>query len=240
MRWVTCHKGQLQVQADMPISAGACGGNACGPGEAVPPGTVHEFLFDSSLGHPIPMFPALFWVKGIATAAADETSRLLPAPPTLIWCDPGGVLFPPAVHLAGVPVDRLRILRPRNQADAIWAVRECLQSQAVGAVVAQMPARLSRVEARRLQLAAERGNGVGLFLRPLGPGSDVYAAHSRWLVAPARGERDVQRWDVRLVYGHGRHLGQSFLLEKRRGSDDANLVHLPTPLADRPALPAAV
>jgi hypothetical protein len=122
----------------------------------------------------------------------------------------------------------------------VWAVGECLQTRGVTAVVARLPARLSRAEARRLQLAAERGGGVGLFLRPVGPGSDVYAAATRWLVAPAPGERGVQRWKVKLVHGHGRHVDESFLLERRRGSDEANLVRVAAVLPDRPAVAAAV
>jgi hypothetical protein len=226
MKWVMCHQGKLQLD-------GESRSDAVAPGEAwdlwegrepAPRRRVHELLFDPAAGHTPPMFPALL----LARSASDGTT---------IWCDPERIVYPPALHLAGIPVDRLCLLRPRP-ADVVWAIGECLQCRGVRAVVGTLPSRLTRAEVRRLQLAAERGNGIGLFLRPVGPGSDIYAAATRWLIAPAPGERDVQRWSVRLVHGHGRHLGQSFLLEKRRGSDQTNLVRLAPPLADRPPVPA--
>ena len=57
----------------------------------------------------------------------------------------------------------------------------------VGAVVALFMHRPTRVEVRRLQLAAEQGGGVGILLRPnlINSGSNIYAAATRWLVSPA-------------------------------------------------------
>src|SRR6185312_15913197 len=86
-----------------------------------------------------------------------------------------------------------------------------------------LPPRLSRVQVRRLQLAAEQGGGVGIFLRTRGPGSSVYAAASRWRVSPAPGERTIQRWTIQLIHGQGRLVGQTFLLEKSR---DTTRTHL--------------
>ena len=94
------------------------------------------------------------------------------------------------------------------------------------------PSRLARTEARKLQLSAERGGGVGLLLRQTdeaNPGlrtgggarrapSD-HAAATRWLVRPVPGERTVQRWQLQLIYGHGGRVGQSVILEHRRDSN---------------------
>ena len=86
----------------------------------------------------------------------------------------------------------------------------------VGATVAFIQ-RLSQIEARRLQLAAERGGGVGLFMRPYAPGiSNYYAAATRWLIQPAPGSDQVQRWSVQLLHGHGGQIGKVLLLEVDR------------------------
>ena len=73
----------------------------------------------------------------------------------------------------------------------------------MAAVVSTLPPRVSRVEVRRLQLAAERGRCVGVLLHeaPRGVIPNIYAAASRWLISPAPGERSVQRWNVRLIRG---------------------------------------
>jgi hypothetical protein len=141
-------------------------------------------------------------------------------------------------------MERLFLRRPKNTADEIWALAECLGCRGVGVTVAQPPP-LSRVEARRLQLAAERGGGVGLLLRPNGGAASAHhAAATRWLVEPAPGERTVQRWKVRLIYGHGGHLQESIYLEcardfwRQRGRDGTvDRVRAVARLADRP--PAA-
>jgi len=97
----------------------------------------------------------------------------------------------------------------------------------VAAVVAEMKPgqRLSRLEARRLQLSAERGGGVGLLLRPWGNRlSAEHAAATRWLVRPAPGERTVQRWKVQLVHGHGGRVGGVVILEHSRETNRVRAV----------------
>jgi hypothetical protein len=229
MKWVVCHQGRLQVEEKKDAAARAeRRWWTRGLTDAIATGAVHEFLFETRRGHAAPMFTALWVARGIVKAKG-----------TTIWCDGEGLVYPPAVEMGGIPVKHLRVIRPRRE-DLVWAVAECLACRGVSAVVARVPARMSRAEVRRLQLAAERGESAGLFLRPTGPGSDVYAAATRWLVAPARGERDVQRWELEMVHGHGRQLGQRFLLERRCGCDEANVVHLPAVLPDRAAVSQAV
>src|SRR6478752_681193 len=110
MRWVTSHQGRLQVRGDEAVAGGRPVVDLWGG--SIPARSVHEFLFHPALGHPAPMFPTLVLARGIAR--------------TLVWCDPDGVLYPPAVQLGGVPVERVCLLRPKR-ADVVWAVGECLQ-----------------------------------------------------------------------------------------------------------------
>lgn len=147
----------------------------------------------------------------------SHSSILHPLPRgAIIWCDPTGEIYPPALANFGIPLDRLFLLKTRNDRETVWAIAECLRCKGVAAVVAAPPA-LSRIEARRLQLAAERGGGAGILLRPLrGRGSAVHAAATRWLVRPMPGERTLQRWSVQLIHGHGGRVGQNVILECSR------------------------
>jgi protein ImuA len=186
-------------------------------------GAIHEIL--SRPGDGVPRFFTLL----LARAAAMTNGRLV------VWSDPRGEVYPPAVPAAGLSIDHLLLLRARNPAEELWATAECLRCKGVAVTVAA-PKRLSRVEARRLQLAAERGGGVGLLLREVGASSAHYAAATRWLVEPAPGDRFVQRWHVQLVHGHGGRVGQPITLEVCR---DTNHVRAIETVADRSGEAAA-
>jgi hypothetical protein len=127
-------------------------------------------------------------------------------------------------------LEQIFLLRPKNAEDEVWALAECMGCRGVAVTVARPP-QLSRIQARRLQLAAERGGGVGVLIRPHGgAGSRHHAAVTRWLVEPARGERTVQRWKIQLIHGHGGLLNQSVYLEYSR---ETHRVRATTELADR-------
>jgi hypothetical protein len=260
MQWISCHEGRLLTRAD--AQAGQPGRerafrtgldalDALAPGGAFARGAVHELL--SMPMHGKSLFVAMVLARA-AIGAADEGApaeeddfvREAPTRPSaskssgaLIWSDPDHELYPPALAAHGIPLERLYVLRA-GPADQVWAVAECLRCKGVGAVVAAMP-RLTRIEARRLQLAAEAGGGAGIFLRPAttttgtrGSG-DAYAAATRWLVRPAPGERTTQRWELRLLHGHGGRIGHAVTLEYCR---ENHLVRALPPLAHRPSRPA--
>jgi protein ImuA len=185
-------------------------------------GAIHEIL--SSPEH------------GTARTFALNLARTIPEKGAIIWCDDTSDLYPPAIASSGIPLDRLYLLRPEKRDDLIWAITECLRCKGVAVTIAQVN-HLSRIEARRLQLAAERGGGMGLLLRPMlqirgeVQAPQVYAAATRWLVEPAQGERTVQRWNVQLIHGHGGRVGKPVILEHNR---ETNLMRAVEKLADRP------
>jgi protein ImuA len=131
----------------------------------------------------------------------------------------------------GFDLRHVYLLRTRTQQDEIWAITQCLRCRGVGAVIAA-PAKLSRIEARRLQLAAEAGGTVGILLRD--PKTSIYAAATRWLVEPCRGEPNVVRWKIQLIHGHGGQTQKVVFLEQCR---ETNTVRAAEKLADRPASP---
>lgn len=189
-------------------------------------GAVHELL--SAPQHPFPNSVAML----LATAAQRHDGGCV------VWSDPTREVYPPALA-AGLPLHRLMLLRPRCALDELRMLVECLRCTGVVAVVAAVR-RLSRVQARQLQLAAERGGGIALLLRPFDARSTVhYAAATRWLVRPAPGSEDTQCWSVELVHGHGGRVGESVLLEMDRETGTIHAMHSPAALADRSTAAAA-
>src|SRR4051794_34712748 len=209
------------------------------PNRAFARGTVHELL--ALPQHPFPLFIALLVARSALIQSqqmlqpqinteehgwksASDSSDLCSSvficgshqfSGSIAWCDPHGTLYPPAVAAMGVPLERLLIIRPKSIIDENWAITECLRCRGVSATVAA-PRRISRIEARRFQLAAERGGGVGILLRPYDRNAHVYAAATRWLIAPTRGQRTIQKWRIQLVHGHGGRVGQTVILEHHR------------------------
>ncbi len=189
--------------------------DALAPGGAFACGAVHEFL--SGTGK-----TRSFVMPAILARPASELGWIA-------WCNPEGDLYPPALVAMGVPINRLLVLRPATLADTLWAATECLRCRGIAACIAPLE-KITRVHARRLQLAAEQGGGVGLLLRPAAAIGWPYAAVTRWMIRPARGERMVQRVGVELVHGHGGRVGQSVLLEMCR---ETNTVRAAAAVADR-------
>ena len=220
MRLISCHDGKLQTLSAAALKASPRESfvtglevlDALAPGRSLSRGAVHELLFDPR--HEEPKFVAAMFAQACNP---------------VIWCDPVGEVYPPALASLGFDLNKVYLLRPQNDIDESWAVTECLRCRGVGAVIASPP-RLSRIEARRFQLAAERGGTVGVLLRKKGRGDSIYAAATRWLVQPCPGERTIQRWTIQLLHGHGGRIGQSVFLEWCR---ETNSVRAVEKLADR-------
>ncbi len=238
MRLISCHDGKLLALSAAQLGpspartfvTGLAPIDALLPGGAFACGSVHELLTEPGQGSAF-FFAALLAYRAASPLAASQTLAPAPTPHApIVWCDPKGELYPPALSAHGIRLDQLFLLHPA-EAQQVWAVCECLRCKGVSAVVAAPPC-LSRVEARRLQLSAERGGGVGLLLRTAGPGSTHYAAATRWLIRPTPGERTVQRWNIQLIHGHGGRVGQTVILEYHR---ETNLVRAAEQLADRPS-----
>lgn len=93
--------------------------------------------------------------------------------------------YPPAAVALGLPIDRIIVIRPKEEADAMWAIDQSLRCSAVGAVMARID-NLNELHARRFQLAAEAGGGLGLFIRPPQVRREPTWAEIQWLLEPPR------------------------------------------------------
>ncbi len=109
----------------------------------------------------------------------------------LVVVDPEERFYPPAAQALGVAIERLIVLRPRQEADLIWSVDQALRCPAVGGVLASFT-RLSELSARRFQLAAEQGGTLGCWLRPLSVQREPSWAEIQWLVEPLYDYRDQE------------------------------------------------
>lgn len=105
----------------------------------------------------------------VATAGIGELRLLMPALANLSrthWValiNPPYLPYAPAFASHGVELQHLLIVRPGPH-DRLWAAEQCLRSNACGAVVSWFD-RLDFRRSRRLQLAAEAGQGCGFIFR---------------------------------------------------------------------------
>lgn len=114
----------------------------------------------------------------------------------LVVIDPQRQFYPPAMKSLGIPLERIIALQPANHADAIWGLAQVLRCSAVGAVIAEVGPLEDRV-ARKLQLAAEQGGGLGVFLRDARSArSQPSWADVQWLVRSATPEHNTHNLEM--------------------------------------------
>lgn len=83
----------------------------------------------------------------------------------LVVVNTTGSFFPPSAAAWGTPSSRLLLVHPNDQRQALASVELCLRSPSVGAVWAQLD-RIDGRAFRRLALAAEHGEALGVLVRP--------------------------------------------------------------------------
>ncbi len=202
-------------------------------------GTLVEWLAESSLGDQLAL---------LATAPALGTDRVL------IVIDGEKTFYPPAAAALGIDLRRLILVRPgkatgslprenggkttasRTQAprtstlgtETLWALEQTLQSRGVAVTFCRLE-RLNARVFRRLQLAAERGGGLGFLIRAPSARNEPSWSDVRLWVEPApalvSGEISPsgRRWRVEVLRCRRGAAGQrSILLEY---NDATHTVH---------------
>jgi hypothetical protein len=226
MRWISIHSGRLCATAisehksfdNKYFRTDLSEWNRLAPQQQFARGAIHEILYPR--GGVVPTFPALVLAReacksGGRTGPSGEMS-------TLVWCDPRRTLHPPSVTRLGILQEKFWVVRVGEPSQLLWCLRECLRCRGIGAVVCPV-GRLSSLTARRLQLACEQSNAVGVLLREKSE-SSVYAADTRWLAHPSPGTRQRSRWWIELVHGHGGRTGEGFYLERDHESDSLHSI----------------
>ncbi len=159
------------------ISSGCQELDRCLPDGGYAPGTIIEWI-EPTLG-----------CGGIYLAMAAARHAIADGR-YLVVIDPQQRFYPPAARSMGIPIERLIVLRPDNESDVMWSIDQALRCSAVGAVVANLD-RVSELQARRFQLAAEQGQALGCWLRPWKVQRAPSWAEIQWLVAPVSSHKNV-------------------------------------------------
>ena len=109
---------------------------------------------------------------GLQSACGGGTGTLTMLLAKALAADGGAVVVvdrdktfsPPAAVALGIPWEQLLIVQPHNAQEELWAIDQSLRCAGVAAVWAPLK-KIGDHDFRRLQLAAESGEVVGLLLR---------------------------------------------------------------------------
>lgn len=152
------------------FSAGCSAMDHVLPGGGYVPGSVVEYLRASSgCG-----------ASYLALTAAAAALRNSPEK-YLVMVDTAHQFYPPALLSHQIDLQRVIWVRPQSHSDAVWATDQALRTMAVAVVVADLET-LDERDARRLQLAAQRGGNLGLLLRGLSARRMPSWAEVQWVV----------------------------------------------------------
>src|ERR1700685_551801 len=180
-----CHAaGQVVLSTGIPPLDGLL------PEGGFRPGTLVEWLAAS---------PA----SGVDLLALLSVRSLLRDGGALVVLDPEKTFYPPAAAACGLVAQQTIVVRSKKRADVLWTLEQCLQSPGVAVCLCRLERVNSRV-LRRMQLAAERGGGLGFLLRPLSARgqpawSDMRLEVTSILPPAFSGASWARRWRVELV-----------------------------------------
>jgi len=180
---------------------------------------------------------------------ASILSGLPPGP--ILWCrhrdkgDPLGhadMPYGPGLAALGLDASRLILVRPDRLDDALWTLEEALRCPTLAAVVGDgvLP---GAVALRRLQLAAEEGDALGLLILPPLAKPPPSVALTRWRVTSLRDGQPQEeggrpRWQVSLLRARGGGVGTGSGPWEVTWDDTAFRLRLVQPLAHGPVAAA--
>ena len=178
-------------------------------GTDLPPGAIHEWFGTADPNRP--WTPPLCLLAHLAYQASAKAQAAGRAGQVLwlgrcvwpyLWVFPRSGVRSPGSGVWGAGVQRQLFADPVDASGRLWAIDLALRSGAVAAVVADGSG-LDMTATRRLQLAAEAGQTIGLLARPPDELGQLSAAATRWQVSALRSETTRPRWQVKLLRWKG-------------------------------------
>ncbi|GMG86665.1 translesion DNA synthesis-associated protein ImuA [Biformimicrobium ophioploci] len=99
---------------------------------------------------------------------------------TVVFVNPPKKLNPGALAVAGVRIEHILILQPKNNRDELWAIEQSLRSGCVAALINwQGEQHLTDRDLRRLQVAAKENHCLHFHIRPAAYGQSPSPAPLR-------------------------------------------------------------
>ena len=108
----------------------------------------------------------------------------------LFWLDPPHLPYAPALAENALDLSRLFIVRTHDSEEQCWAMEQILRCQAAGLALA-WPHGRSKRPIRRLQLAAEAGDTMGVHLMSPECNTGASTAHLRLALSPLPNHLEV-------------------------------------------------
>jgi protein ImuA len=143
------------------------------------------------------------------SAGAGDRLIALVAPGA--WIAERGGLMARGALAFGIPPGRLLIVRPRTEAEALWALEEILRSGAADLAIGAVEG-ASLTQTRRLDRVARESGATAALVR-VRPGSPLSAARRRWRISALPSAPDP--WDDRAP---GAPRWRAELLRRRDGA----------------------
>lgn len=111
-------------------------------------------------------------------------ARLSEQPRWLVWVAPPHLPFAPGLSASGIDLQKILLIRKVGQEQRLWAAEQALRSASCGALLL-WPGRLQTAQVRRLQLAAEQGDCLGILFRSVREAALSSPAALRMKVSPS-------------------------------------------------------
>lgn len=164
-------RGQMWQQTHVGYSTGFTELDAELADNGWPQSGICELFYDNvGQGELSLLFPLL---RQILPAKRHEKHMAVPTDTMVVFIAPPHIPYAPALQQQGIDVEKILWVDTQDRKEKLWAFEQALSSGACPLVLIWLD-KLSTTEARRLQLASEKGQGLGFVCLPLSQQSESH------------------------------------------------------------------